>query len=126
MATIKQRTKFNKKKKVNFVFALNNCPQKRGLVLRIRIDTPRKPNSAKRRVAWVRLSNGRKILGRIRGSGHNLQPFSNVLVTSGRANDVPGVRYTLIKGKLDFNWAEGIRRTKKRSKYGIPRRALEY
>ena len=103
MATIRQRAlSKNFKKKVNFVYALKHCPQKRGVVIRVRIDTPRKPNSAKRKVAFVRLSNKRKVLAKIRGSGHNLQPFSNVLVTSGRANDVPGVRYVLIKGVLDF------------------------
>lgn len=127
-ATIRFRVRKgkNKKKKNTFIFALNKCPQKKGVIIRIRIDTPRKPNSAKRTVAWLKLSNNRKILGRIRGSGHNLQAFSNVLVTRGRANDVPGVRYLLIKGKYDFNWSENIVRSKKRSKYGIPKNTYGY
>ncbi len=115
--------KKKKQKKIFFstIFALSKCPQKRGLVKKIRVDSPRKPNSAKRAVAKVKLSNNKVILARIKGSGHNLQPFSNVLVTGGRANDVPGVRYSLLKGVLDFSWSEKFIRSKRRSKYGIPK-----
>jgi len=98
---------------------LQHCPQKKGVVSKIRVVTPKKPNSARRKVARVRLSNKFMITARIIGQGHNLQSYSHVLVRGGRANDLPGVRYTLIKGVLDFNWEETIRRTKSRSKYGI-------
>lgn len=82
--------------------------------------TPKKPNSAKRKVAKVRLSNNFKITARIIGQGHNLQSHSTVLVRGGRANDLPGVRFTLIRGVLGFHWKERIIRLKSRSKYGIP------
>lgn len=105
--------------------SLKNCCHKRGVVEKLRIVNPKKPNSARRRVARVRLSNNLMVTARIKGQGHNLQPYSNVLVSGGRANDLPGVRYTLVKGVLDFNYEEeGFQRLRKRSKYGIPLEVL--
>ena len=113
--------KFKRRRKVryNCLRSLHGCPQKKGVVVKIRVTTPKKPNSARRKVARVRLSNGLMITGRIKGQGHNLQAYSTVLVCGGRANDLPGVRYTLIKGVWDFSWKEDYKRTKSRSKYGI-------
>ena len=99
--------------------SLSFCPQKKGIVSKIRVVSPKKPNSARRKVARVRLSNKLMVTARIKGQGHNLQPFSHVLVQGGRANDLPGVRYTMIKGVLDFSWEEDFIRVKRRSKYGI-------
>lgn len=82
---------------------LLNCPQKRGVVSKLRIVTPKKPNSARRKIARVRLSTKYTVSTKIIGQGHNLQSYSHVLVRGGRANDLPGVRYTLIKGVLDFS-----------------------
>lgn len=121
MISIRKNYKKKKiKKEYTATFALNGCPQKRGVVKKVAIYSPRKPNSAKRRIAKVRLSNNRNILAKVMGQGHNLQNFSNVLVCGGRANDVPGVRYLLMKGRLDFAWKEEFRRVRRRSKYGIP------
>ncbi len=121
MLTLNSVKKKNKKKNKKTIFSLSKCPQKKGLVRKIRVDSPRKPNSAKRCVAKIELSNKRVILARVKGSGHNLQPFSHVLVSGGRANDVPGVKCSLIKGVLDFSWSEKFNRTQSRSKYGIPK-----
>ena len=96
-------------------------PQKEGIIEKIRIMSPKKPHSAKRKIAKIRLSTKFNITARIIGQGHNLQSASTVLVRSGRANDLPGVRFTIIKGKLSFNWKENFTRVKSRSKYGIPR-----
>lgn len=123
MTTIHQAAKFKSKRKQKIhsssVKRLQRCPQKHGVVSKIRIVSPKKPNSARRKVARVKLSNNLMITARIIGQGHNLQSYSHVLVRGGRANDLPGVRYTMIKGTLDFNWEETIRRAKSRSKYGI-------
>ena len=122
MATIHQDSiSKNRKKKIHncSVRRLQSCPQKHGVVVKLRIVTPKKPNSARRKVARVRLSNKLMITARIIGQGHNLQAYSHVLVRGGRANDLPGVRYTLIKGVKDFNWEENFFRAKSRSKYGI-------
>lgn len=121
MLTIRSAKKKTKKKTKQTIFSLSKCPQKKGLVRKIRIDSPRKPNSAKRCTAKVELSNKRVIIARVKGSGHNLQPFSHVLVGGGRANDVPGVKCSLIKGALDFSWSEKFNRKRSRSKYGIPK-----
>lgn len=99
---------------------LLGCPQKRGVCLKVRIMTPKKPNSAQRKVARVKLSNGIMLTGYIPGQGHALQKFSQVLVTGGRANDLPGVRYSFIRGKFDFA-LESFGRAKSRSKYGLPK-----
>lgn len=99
--------------------ALDSCPQKRGVCLRVYTTTPKKPNSAMRKVARVRLSNGREVNAYIPGEGHNLQEHSIVLVRGGRVKDLPGVRYHIIRGALDAAGVEG--RKKGRSKYGAKR-----
>jgi len=93
--------------------------KKKGFVVKVRIMSPKKPNSAKRKVARVRLSNRFMVTAKIKGQGHNLQAYSQVLVNGGRANDLPGVRYNMIKGKLSFSWKERSLRMKGRSKYGM-------
>jgi small subunit ribosomal protein S12 len=98
---------------------LQGCPQKRGVCLQVMTRTPKKPNSALRKVARVRLSNGREVTAYIPGEGHNLQEHSIVLVRGGRVRDLPGVRYHIIRGKLDAAGVEGRRRS--RSKYGAKR-----
>ncbi|MBI4565141.1 MAG: 30S ribosomal protein S12 [Planctomycetes bacterium] len=95
---------------------LDNNPQKRGVCLLVKTMTPKKPNSALRKIARVRLSNGRETTAYIPGEGHNLQEHSIVLVRGGRVRDLPGVRYHIIRGKLDCAGVEG--RKKSRSKYG--------
>jgi small subunit ribosomal protein S12 len=95
---------------------LESCPQKRGVCLNVRTQTPKKPNSALRKVARVRLSNGKEITAYIPGEGHNLQEHSIVLVRGGRVRDLPGVRYHIVRGVYDASPVEGRRRS--RSKYG--------
>ena len=96
--------------------ALQECPQKRGVCVRVYTSTPKKPNSALRKVARVRLTNGFEVTTYIPGVGHNLQEHSIVLVRGGRVKDLPGVRYKIIRGTLD---ASGVRdRKKARSRYG--------
>ena len=95
---------------------LERCPQRRGVCLQVMTRTPKKPNSALRKVARVRLSNGREITAYIPGEGHNLQPHSIVLVRGGRVRDLPGVRYHIVRGTRDSLGVEGRRRG--RSKYG--------
>lgn len=95
---------------------LNNCPQKRGVCLQVMTRTPKKPNSALRKIARVRLSNGAEITGYIPGEGHNLQEHSIVLVRGGSVRDLPGVKYHIVRGTLDTAGVEGRRRG--RSKYG--------
>jgi small subunit ribosomal protein S12 len=95
---------------------LQSCPQKRGVCLSVRTMTPKKPNSALRKIARVRLSNNREITAYIPGEGHNLQEHSIVLVRGGRVRDLPGVRYHVIRGTLDASGVEG--RKQQRSKYG--------
>jgi small subunit ribosomal protein S12 len=98
---------------------LNNCPQKRGVCLQVRTMTPKKPNSALRKIARVRLSNGKEVTAYIGGEGHNLQEHSIVLVRGGRVRDLPGVRYHIVRGSLDCLGVEG--RQNSRSKYGAKR-----
>ncbi len=95
---------------------LERCPQRRGVCLQVMTRTPKKPNSALRKVARVRLSNGREITAYIPGEGHNLQEHSIVLIRGGRVKDLPGVRYHIVRGKLDASGVNG--RNKSRSKYG--------
>ena len=95
---------------------LENCPQKRGVCLQVKTMTPKKPNSALRKIARVRLSNGKEITAYIPGEGHNLQEHNIVLVRGGRVRDLPGVRYHVIRGTLDTAGVEG--RKQSRSKYG--------
>ena len=105
-----------KKSKVRSIDA---CPQKRGVCLQVKTVTPKKPNSALRKVARVRLSNGKEITAYIGGEGHNLQEHSIVLVRGGRVRDLPGVRYHVVRGTLDSLAVEG--RKQGRSKYGAKR-----
>jgi len=99
--------------------ALNACPQRRGVCLRVYTTTPKKPNSAMRKVARVRLTNLKEVNAYIPGEGHNLQEHSIVLVRGGRVKDLPGVRYHLVRGALDASGVEG--RNQRRSKYGTKR-----
>lgn len=99
--------------------ALMSCPQKRGVCTRVYTTTPKKPNSALRKVARVRLSNKMEVTCYIPGEGHNLQEHSIVLIRGGRIKDVPGVRYHIIRGTLDTSGVEG--RKQGRSKYGVKR-----
>ena len=99
--------------------ALNSCPQKRGVCVRVYTSTPKKPNSALRKVARVRLTNGIEVTTYIPGVGHNLQEHSIVMIRGGRVKDLPGVRYHVIRGTLDAIGVEGRRQS--RSKYGAKR-----
>ncbi|MGO0122811.1 30S ribosomal protein S12 [Desulfothermobacter acidiphilus] len=99
--------------------ALRGCPQKRGVCVRVYTTTPKKPNSALRKVARVRLTNGIEVTAYIPGIGHNLQEHSVVLVRGGRVKDLPGVRYHIIRGSLDAAGVQG--RQRGRSKYGTKR-----
>ena len=118
---IKNKYRHKKKKKCT-VLSLNGCPQKKGICIEIRNSvSPKKPNSAKRKVAKVKfLSTKKSVLAVIPGQGHSLQKYSEVLVRGGRARDIPGVRYKLIKGQYDFLRSEDIVRFRRRSKYGLP------
>ena len=98
---------------------LESCPQRRGVCILVKTQTPKKPNSALRKVARVRLSNGKEISAYIGGEGHNLQEHSIVLVRGGRVRDLPGVRYHVVRGSLDSLGVDG--RQKGRSKYGVKR-----
>lgn len=100
----------------NSVPALGGCPQKRGVCTRVYTTTPKKPNSALRKVARVRLINGMEVTSYIGGEGHNLQEHSVVLIRGGRVKDLPGVRYHIIRGSLDTTGVDG--RKQGRSKYG--------
>lgn len=109
----KKREIFKKKSKSP---ALNSCPQRRGVCLRVYTTTPKKPNSAMRKVARVRLTNGKEVNAYIPGEGHNLQEHSIVLVRGGRVKDLPGVRYHILRGAID---TAGVKdRKQARSKYG--------
>jgi small subunit ribosomal protein S12 len=99
--------------------ALKRCPQKRGVCTRVYTSTPKKPNSALRKVARVRLTNSIEVTAYIPGEGHNLQEHSIVLIRGGRVKDLPGVRYHVIRGTLDASGVQG--RTQSRSKYGTKR-----
>ena len=99
--------------------ALDSCPQRKGVCVRVYTTTPKKPNSAMRKVARVRLTNGKEVNAYIGGEGHNLQEHSLVLVRGGRVKDLPGVRYHIVRGAEDTAGVEG--RTQRRSKYGAKR-----
>ena len=109
----KGRTKITKKSKSA---ALVSCPQKRGVCTRVYTTTPKKPNSAMRKVARVRLTNGMEVTTYIGGEGHNLQEHSVILIRGGRVKDLPGVRYHTVRGSLDTSGVDG--RMQGRSKYG--------
>jgi small subunit ribosomal protein S12 len=104
------------KKKRSKSPALGGCPQKRGVCIQVRTMTPKKPNSALRKVARVRLTNGEEVTAYIPGEGHNLQEHSIVLVRGGRVKDLPGVRYHIVRGTLDCQGVQNRKRS--RSKYG--------
>ena len=118
MPTINQLVR-SKRKKVTYKTkapALSECPQRRGVCVRVYTQTPKKPNSALRKVAKVRLTNGFEVIGYIGGEGHNLQEHSVVLIRGGRVKDLPGVRYHVVRGSLD---TAGVKdRKQSRSKYG--------
>ena len=121
MPTINQLIRNSRTPKVkrNKVPALKACPQKRGVCTRVYTTTPKKPNSALRKVARVRLTNGFEVISYIPGEGHNLQEHSVVLIKGGRVKDLPGVRYHIIRGTLD---TQGIsKRRQRRSLYGAKR-----
>ena len=118
MPTINQLVRKGRQtaKKRNKVPALDSCPQKRGVCTRVYTTTPKKPNSALRKVARVRLSNGFEVTAYIPGEGHNLQEHSVVLIRGGRVKDLPGVRYHILRGNLD---TQGVaNRKQRRSLYG--------
>ncbi len=121
MPTINQLIRFSRisKKKKTKSPALKGCPQRRGVCVQVRTMTPKKPNSALRKIARVRLTTGIEVTSYIPGEGHNLQEHSIVLVRGGRVKDLPGVRYHIVRGTLD---AAGVNQRKKsRSKYGAKR-----
>ena len=121
MPTIQQLVRKGRQDKVtkNKTPALKGSPQRRGVCTRVYTTTPKKPNSALRKVAKVRLTNGFEIISYIGGEGHNLQEHSVVLVRGGRVKDLPGVRYHIIRGVLD---TQGVKnRKQRRSKYGAKR-----
>lgn len=121
MPTIQQLIRLGRKPKVkkSKSVALHGCPQRRGVCTRVYTTTPKKPNSALRKVAKVRLTNGEEVIAYIPGEGHNLQEHSIVLVRGGRVKDLPGVKYHIVRGALD---AAGVTdRRKARSKYGTKR-----
>jgi len=118
MPTINQLIRKGRKPKMKKRKApqLDACPQRRGVCTRVTTRTPKKPNSALRKVARVRLSNGKEVTAYIGGEGHNLQEHSMVLVRGGRVKDLPGVRYHVVRGTLDAEGVDG--RQQGRSKYG--------
>ncbi|QJC29176.1 30S ribosomal protein S12 [Enterobacteriaceae endosymbiont of Plateumaris rustica] len=119
MATVNQLVRKQRTHKIvkSNVPALNSCPQKRGVCIKVYTTTPKKPNSALRKVCRVRLTNGFEVTSYIPGEGHNLQEHSVVLIRGGRVKDLPGVRYHIIRGALDCS---GVKERKKgRSKYGV-------
>lgn len=121
MPTINQLVRFGRKskRKREKSPALQNCPQKRGVCVQVKTKTPKKPNSALRKVAWIRLCNGKEIIAYIGGEGHNLQEHSIVLVRGGKVKDLPGVRYHVVRGALDCAAVKD--RKQSRSKYGAKR-----
>jgi small subunit ribosomal protein S12 len=121
MPTINQRVRKGRKKTKTKSKspALANCPQRRGVCVQVMTRTPKKPNSALRKVAKVRLTNGQEVIAYIPGEGHNLQEHSIVLVRGGKVKDLPGVRYHIVRGTLDSLGVDGRRRS--RSKYGAKR-----
>lgn len=121
MPTINQLVRYGRKpkKRKSKSPALDGCPQKKGTCIRVYTTTPKKPNSALRKVAKVRLSNGKEVIAYIPGEGHNLQEHSVVLVRGGRVKDLPGVKYHIVRGVYD---AAGVaNRRNSRSKYGTKR-----
>ena len=118
MPTINQlcKNKRKQKKKLNRTPALERCPQKKGICTKLILRTPKKPNSALRKLAQLRLTNNKKVFAYIPGEGHNLQTYSTVIIRGGRVKDLPGVKYHLVRGMLDFSGLKD--RKTSRSKYG--------
>ncbi len=124
MVTLSQLIK-NKRKKRQTKYskiALKDSPQRKGVCLKVTTTSPKKPNSAVRKICRVRLSDRMVITAAIPGHGHNLQKHSVVLIRGGRVRDLPGVRYKLIRGKYDLDTVENVKRTKGRSKWGLKKR----
>ena len=121
MPTINQLIRHGRVKPINKtkVPAMQSCPQKRGVCTRVYTTTPKKPNSALRKVARVKLTNGQEVTSYIGGEGHNLQEHSVVVIRGGRVKDLPGVRYHIVRGSLDTQGVEN--RKQGRSKYGTKR-----
>ena len=121
MPTINQLVRFGREEKVkkSKSKALSACPQRRGVCLQVTTRTPKKPNSALRKICRVRLTNGQEVTAYIGGEGHNLQEHSVVLVKGGRVRDLPGVRYHVVRGALDSLGVD--KRKQGRSKYGVNR-----
>src|ERR1700739_761949 len=121
MPTINQLVRYGREggPKKSKTPAMQSCPQKRGVCIRVYTTTPKKPNSALRKVAKVRMTNGEEVIAYIPGEGHNLQEHSIVLVRGGRVKDLPGVRYHLVRGTLDTAGVDN--RKQSRSKYGTKR-----
>lgn len=118
MPTINQlcRNKRKKKRSRNKVPALDGCPQKKGVCVKVFLRTPKKPNSALRKLVRLRLTNNKRVMAYIPGEGHDLQEYSTVIMRGGRVKDLPGIKYHLVRGKLDFS---GLKNRKtSRSKYG--------
>ena len=122
MPTINQLVRFEREKVKSKTKApaLDGCPQRRGVCVRVYTQTPKKPNSALRKVARVKLTTGKEITAYIPGEGHNLQEHSVVLVRGGRVKDLPGVRYHIVRGALDSSGVDG--RKQSRSLYGAKRK----
>ncbi|MFC1894847.1 30S ribosomal protein S12 [Candidatus Dependentiae bacterium] len=122
MPTINQLVRFKRKESVKKTKspALNRCPQRRGVCVRVYTVTPKKPNSALRKVARVKLTTGKEVTAYIPGEGHNLQEHSVVLVRGGKVKDLPGVKYHIVRGTLDTSGVEG--RSQSRSLYGAKRK----
>ena len=122
MPTISQLAKSRRKKIESKTKspALNDCPQRRGVCIRVYTATPKKPNSALRKVARVKLTTGKEVTAYIPGEGHNLQEHSIVLVRGGRVKDLPGVRYHIVRGTLDTGGVDG--RGQSRSLYGVKKK----
>jgi small subunit ribosomal protein S12 len=122
MVTRKQLDKGCRQRKFHYhgTKLLKGCPQKKGVCIKLRTMSPKKPNSAIRKIVKVRLTTGRLILAYIPGQGHNLHEHSRVLVRGGKVPDLPGIHYKLIRGQYDFAWAETFERKNRRSKFGIP------
>jgi small subunit ribosomal protein S12 len=122
MSTINQLTKKKRRvtKKKSKSPALDNCPQRKAVCTKVYVTSPKKPNSAKRKIAKLRLTNGSQIIAYIPGEGHNLQEHSVVLVRGGAVKDLPGVKYHLVRGKYDLGSI--MNRTQSRSKYGTKKK----
>lgn len=125
MPTLNQLTSLNKnrkiKKKKDQTKALAGAPHRFGTAIKVYTTSPKKPNSAVRKVAKVRLSTGRKVIVGIPGQGHNVKVNTPVMIRGGRVNDVPGVRYKIIRGKQGVNVSENFTRMQRRSKYNLPK-----